>query len=178
MEGKMVMETMDKNEQREILKKYLGQYCRNKNKKEALKRRLGNIMYEMLGAKSVKYSSVPKSITNSIGNAPLDFVIKCEEIEERIKTQQKEMPATMLKVLDILDFLDTGSVEREILEYKYLDGDSWEKISKLSALSRTQCILYWNRGIDRLLEFKSVSETMKEYDKKLQKFESPYSTVH
>ena len=174
----MENETIDKNLQREILKKYLGQYCRNKNQKEALKRRLGKIKNEMIGVKTVKYSSTPRSTTNSIGNAPLDFAIKCEEIEERINTQKKEVQTAMLKVLDIMDFLDAGSTEREILEYKYLDGNGWEKISKLSALSRTQCILYWNRGIDKLLEFKSVRETLKEYEKKLQKFESPYSTVH
>ncbi|MFQ8778330.1 MAG: hypothetical protein ACLR78_14020 [Roseburia sp.] len=69
----------------------------------------------------------------------------------------------MLKVLDVLDFLDNGSLEKEIMEYKYLDGKTWDAIPDIANKSRSQCIEYWNRGLNKLLEFGKVQALLEEY---------------
>ena len=171
----IAIEVKEELEQRELLKRYLEQYRRQLKKKDILRRRLENIRLELLGTKGTRYSITPKSQTNAIGNEPLDFVIKCQDIEERMEAQRKNAMACMLKVLDVLDFLDNGSLEKEIMEYKYLDGKTWDAIPDIANKSRSQCIEYWNRGLNKLLEFGKVQALLEEY-KKMQENEKPDST--
>lgn len=171
----IAIEVKEELEQRELLKRYLEQYRRQLKKKDILRRRLENIRLELLGTKGTRYSITPKSKTNAIGNEPLDFVIKCQDIEERMEAQRKNAMACMLKVLDVLDFLDNGSLEKEIMEYKYLDGKTWDAIPDIANKSRSQCIEYWNRGLNKLLEFGKVQALLEEY-KKMQENEKPDST--
>lgn len=170
-----VKEETKQKEQKELLKRYLEQYRRQLKKKDILRRRLENIRIELLGTKGTRYSITPKSQTNAIGNEPLDFVIKCQDIEERMEAQRKSAMTCMLKVLDVLDFLDNGSLEKEIMEYKYLDGKTWDAIPDIANKSRSQCVEYWNRGLNKLLEFGKVQALLEEY-KKMQKNEKPDST--
>ena len=171
----IAIEVKEELEQRELLKRYLEQYRRQLKKKDILRRRLENIRLELLGTKGTRYSITPKSQTNAIGNEPLDFVIKCQDIEERMEAQRKNAMACMLKVLDVLDFLDNGSLEKEIMEYKYLDGKTLDAIPDIANKSRSQCIEYWNRGLNKLLEFGKVQALLEEY-KKMQENEKPDST--
>lgn len=150
-----------------LLKSYLEQYCRKKRRKKALERRLQNFRAEMMGTKAIRYSQMPKSRTYGVGNEPLEFTIKCEEIEERIRKEQKAGAVAMLKVMDILDFLN-DSKEKEILEYKYLDGYDWEIITKKMDLSKSRCGAYLNRGCSHLLQFAKIRKILEEYEKEIE----------
>lgn len=150
-----------------LLKRYLEQYCRKKSRKRALEKRLQNFRAEMLGTKAIRYSKTPKSRTYGVGNEPLEFTIKCEEIEERIRKAQKDGATAMLKVMDILDFLN-DSKEKEIMEYKYLDGYDWNTIMKRMGLSKSRCGAYLNAGCLHLLKFAKIRKILEEYEKEIE----------
>ena len=106
-------------EQKLLLKQYLGQYYYAKMKKKQLEARLRTFRENMLGTKGMQYSPVPRSQTNSVGDGPATQVIRAMEIEDRIESQKAEMAKTMLNVMKIMDFLPTDSTERSILEYRH-----------------------------------------------------------
>lgn len=151
-------------EMRTLLILYLSQYCKKRDRKRVLQKRLENFREEMTGTKGLNYSPVPRSHTNTISNEPLEFRIKCEEIEERIEKERKEAATAMLKVMDALSFLEADTEEKNILEYKYLDGDSWEEIQNKTCMCRSRCYDYWNAGLDRLLMFAKIRGILDEFD--------------
>ena len=71
-------------EQKLLLKQYLGQYYYAKMKKKQLEARLRTFRENMLGTKGMQYSPVPRSQTNSVGDGPATQVIRAMEIEDRI----------------------------------------------------------------------------------------------
>lgn len=150
-------------EQKLLLKQYLGQYYYAKMKKKQLEARLRTFRENMLGTKGMQYSPVPRSQTNSVGDGPATQVIRAMEIEDRIESQKAEMAKTMLNVMKIMDFLPTDSTERTILEYRHIDCLSWKQVCKESHMTRTPCNKYYNAGIDKLLTYKKVQSILQEF---------------
>lgn len=170
------MDTMELREEeltdehlKELLKLYLGQYFRRKRRRLVLQKRLENFREEMMGAKAIRYSPLPHSQTNNISDEPLEFRIKCEEIEEKIRREQKESASAMLKVMDMLAFLESESIEKEIMEYRYLDGDSWNEIMNKASMSRSRCNDYHVRGLEKLLQFAKVRKMLSDYERQIVK---------
>jgi len=153
---KMNKEQEKAKEQRQLLKKYLGQYYRAKMKRIQLERRLKNFREEMSGTKGMQYSLTPKSPSVKIGSSIEERVIRTIEIEERILKQQDKVQAAMLAVMELMDFLPLDSTERIILEYRYVDCLSWRQICREMSMTRTPCNRYYNLGIEKLLEFQDV----------------------
>ena len=91
------------------------------------------------------------------------FTLRKSEIESRIGEQKKQTEEGLLKVMDILDYLEPVSDERIVLELKYIDNLSWNEIRRKICLSRSSCFNAWNRGIDTLLTFKRVHKILEEY---------------
>ena len=143
-------------EQKLLLKQYLGQYYYAKMKKKQLEARLRTFRENMLGTKGMQYSPVPRSQTNSVGDGPATQVIRAMEIEDRIESQKAEMAKTMLNVMKIMDFLPTDSTERSILEYRHID-------CKEANMTRTPCNKHYNAGIDKLLTYKKVQSILQEF---------------
>ena len=150
-------------EQRLLLKKYLGQYYAARIKKRQLEIRLQTFRQDMVGTKGMQYSPVPRSRTNSVGDGPASMVVRAIEIEDRIESQKAEMNTTMLNVMKIMDFLPTDSIERRILEYRHIDCLSWKQVCKETNYSRQSCINYYNVGIDKLLTFKKVQKMIADF---------------
>lgn len=152
-------------EEKEALKQYLGQFYGAKAKKKQLEKRLRDIQCEKNNPISgMGYSLVPKSTTNKTNDGPAaSLMIREEEIVERIKNQQEIANKMMLKVMNIMDFLPLDSVERTILEYRYIDCLSWRDISKEINMTRTPCNEYYNKGIDALLNYKKINLIIQEY---------------
>ena len=150
-------------EQKLLLKQYLGQYYYAKMKKKQLEARLRTFRENMLGTKGMQYSPVPRSQTNSVGDGPATQVIRAMEIEDRIESQKAEMAKTMLNVMKIMDFLPTDSTERSILEYRHIDCLSWKQVCKEANMTRTPCNKYYNAGIDKLLTYKKVQSILQEF---------------
>lgn len=150
-------------EQKRLLKQYLGQYYNARAKKKQLETRLRNFREDMTGTKGMQYSPVPRSQTNSVGDGPATPVIRAMEIEERIESQKAEMAAAMLNVMKIMDFLPVDSTERAILEYRHIDCLSWKQVCKEVHLSRSSANDYYDKGIEKLLTFKKVHKILKEF---------------
>lgn len=158
------MEREEMEKQKTLLRKYLNQYYRKRKKKRDLTKRLDNFKEEMVGVKSIRYSKIPKSNTNTTVNEPLDFKIKCELIEQRIDSERKKAASAMLKVMDIIEYLDE-SQEKEVLEYRFLDGEPWKAIEKKMSMSKSRCIDYYNMGLEKLLSYKKIRVILEEYEK-------------
>lgn len=150
-------------EQRLLLKQYLGQYYAARIKKRQLEIRLQTFRQDMVGTKGMQYSPVPRSRTNSVGDGPASMVVRAIEIEDRIESQKAEMNTTMLNVMKIMDFLPTDSIERRILEYRHIDCLSWKQVCKETNMTRTPCNKYYNAGIDKLLTYKKVQVTIQKF---------------
>lgn len=150
-------------EQKLLLKQYLGQYYYAKMKKKQLEARLRTFRENMLGTKGMQYSPVPRNQTNSVGDGPATQVIRAMEIEDRIESQKAEMAKTMLNVMKMMDFLPAESTGRIILEYRHIDCLSWKQIAREMNYSRASCNNYYNAGIEKLLTFKKVQKMLEEY---------------
>lgn len=149
-----------------ILKRYLGQYVRAIKRRHQLEARLRSVCREMdrpIGG--INYSPVNISSSGvSAGSAA--FTLRKSEIESRISDQKKEIEANLLKIMDILDYLDPDSDERMILELKYIDNCGWREIEKRASMSRSSCFNCWNNGIKNLLGYKRVYKIVEEYAEK------------
>jgi DNA-directed RNA polymerase specialized sigma subunit len=147
----------EKNRKKEQLKDYLNQYYTGRMVRTQLERRLINIKEEMntpIGGHG--YVSVNMKNTKEAGPGAASFVYRLSEIETRIENQKNQVEKSLLKVMDILDFLEEGSPERMILELRFIDGRSWAEIEKEMHLCRRACFSYQNKALEKLLEFKKV----------------------
>ena len=80
----------------------------------------------------------------NVGCAGLSYEL--DEINTRIDEKIQELRKEYVKITDILEFLNDGSTERAILEYKYIDGLSWKGICDQEHLSKTPATQYWRKG--------------------------------
>ncbi len=158
------MEKDRQSEDRKILKEYLSQYYIGRLKRAQLERRLRNIQEEMktpIGG--LKYTPVNYGGTNTVGLGASSFVFRMSEIETRIEEQQSRTEEALLKVMDIMDFLDENSTERMILELRYIDCMSWAVIGREIHMGRSACFKYQDRALDKLLEHEKVQSSLRDY---------------
>lgn len=156
----------EKNRKKEQLKEYLNQYYIGRIMRTQLERRLKNIRDEMnapIGGHG--YDPVNVKNTKEAGPGAASFVYRLSEIETRIENQKTQVEKSLLKVMDILDFLEEGSTERMILELRFIDGRSWAEIEKEMHLCRRACFSYQNKGLEKLLGFKKVETLLKRQEK-------------
>lgn len=154
------------DEDKEVLKEYLNQYYTGRIKWSQLERRLKNIRAEMdtpIGGYG--YSPVNYGGTNKVGPGAASFVYRMSEIETRIEDQKSRVEKALLKVMDIMDFLEENSTERMVLELRFIDCKSWAAIEKEMHLSRRSCFDYQNRALEKLMGYKKVRTILENYQK-------------
>ena len=148
------------------LQLYLGQYSRAIRRRRILEKRLKAVCQEMdtpIGG--LNYSPVNYSSGNiSVGSAA--FTLRKSEIEARIKDQKAQAEVDLLRIMDILEYLDQNSDERTVLELRYIDMKSWGEIGRVMHLSRSSCFNYRDKGLETLLTFKRVVKIIEEYAEK------------
>ena len=152
-----------KKEDKELLKEYLNQYYICRMKRMQLEKRLKTIQEEMdtpIGG--YNYSPINHGGTNKVGSGAASFVYRMSEIETRIENQKARVEKALLKVMDIIDFLQENSTERMVLELRFIDCKPWANIEKEMHLSRRSLFAYQNRALEKLLEFKKVRILMKD----------------
>ena len=162
MDQKNKQQKSEGNEDKELLKQYLNQYYAGRIKRTQLERRLKNIQEEMatpIGGYG--YSPVNYGGTNKVGPGAASFVYRMSEIETRIESQKSRVEKALLKVMDIMDFLEENSTERMVLELRFIDCKPWAAIEKEMHLSRRSCFAYQERALDRLLTFKKVRQILR-----------------
>ena len=82
------------------------------------------------------------------------------ELAARIAAKRKELAGTALRVLDVIDLLPDGSLEKDIIELRHLHDMRWREIAKALGVSRSPCFLYYNKALNRLLEHERVRELL------------------
>lgn len=153
-----------KNEEKELLKAYLNQYNSGRIKRLQLEKRLKSIKEEMnMPIGGYGYSPVNYGGTNQVGAGAASFVYRISEIETRIEEQKKRVEKSLLKIMDVMDFLNESGTERMILESRFIDCKNWITIEKEMSLSRSSLFLYQDKGLEKLLQFKKIQQILKEY---------------
>lgn len=166
MDQKNKQRKNERNEDKELLKEYLNQYYTGRIKRSQLERRLKNIREEMntpIGGYG--YSPVNYGGTNKVGAGAASFVFRISEIESRIEDQKSRVEKALLKVMDIMDFLEENSTERMVLELRFIDCKSWPNIEREMHLSRSSLFSYQDKGLEKLLTYKKVRQILREYKK-------------
>ena len=145
-----------------FLNQYLSQYKHCIDKKKTLENRRKEIMREFdnpLGA--VKVDGMPKGSSCGAGCAALSF--RLDEINTRINEQIETSAKVLTDIMNIIDFLPENSRERSIIENRYIDRYSWNRVCRENNISRTPAVRIWRQGLYMLLEFKKVKQIAKEY---------------
>ena len=166
MDQKNKQRKNERNEDKETLKEYLNQYYTCRIKRSQLERRLKNIREEMntpIGGYG--YSPVNYGGTNKVGDGAASFVFRISEIESRIENQKSRVEKVLLKVMDIMDFLEESSTERMVLELRFIDCKAWPNIEREMRLSRSSLFSYQDKGLEKLLTYKKVRQILREYKK-------------
>jgi len=158
-------------ESRRILKRYLSQYFRAKEKQSALRSRLADLQEELRhpGVRIPPPDSTYQKGGSSSGAASLTF--KIADIEDRIQKQIGIEAKSVSDIMDILDFLPADSLERDILEFRHIDCKPWGEIMSLVHLTRSPCFEYYNKGLDKLLAFKKVRVTLEKFEARMRRDE-------
>ena len=150
-----------------ILDEYLFQYKRCIGRKRSLEHRRNEIVREFDHPLSgVSYDGMPRGSGVSVGCAALSY--RLDEIDTRIKEQMDKSVKVLAEIMDVIEFLPENSIERAIIEHRYIDRMKWWQICKEENLSRTPATNYWRKGLYYLLEFKKVQQIVKEYGEVLE----------
>lgn len=151
---------------KELLKRYLGQYRIAKKRTRVLKARLRQVQIDLdIPLSAVKYSDMPKGTDVSEGVAPV--VLRKIEIEERLTEQLSKTADTLSRVMEFIEYLPSMSAERSVLEYRYIDNMSWVAIERELNYSRSGCFKIFDNSLDKLLAFDGVRITLDDYKKEL-----------
>ena len=146
-----------------LLNQYLNQYRRCIGRKRSLEHRREEILREFENPLSgTSFSSIPYGSGDGLGCAALSF--RLDEIDTRIAEQVAISAKALTSIMDVIEFLPEDSLDRAIIEHRYIDRYGWEKICQIVHLSRTPATRCWRRGLYRLLEFKKVQKILSEYE--------------
>lgn len=148
----------------EALNQYLYQYRDSIRKKNILERRREEIRNEFNHPlQGVSYDGMPHSCGVSVGSAAISY--RLDEIDMKIADQIGKAQRLLIDIMNVIDFLDEKEYDlsRCIIENRYIDRMSWEKIGKENHASKSKVCRNWKKGLYRLLEFKKVQEILKEY---------------
>ena len=149
--------------EREAVKRYLQQYYMAKQKKRILEERHRVLSAELRGpttAPAFRTMPTAKPVHPDGAGA---VVFQIAEVEERIQKQQTEMARAVQNVMDLIDLLPIGSMERTVVEMRHIDGKRWEQIAKAVYLSRTAVFNYYNSALAMLLENERTKDFVGEF---------------
>lgn len=145
-----------------LLNSYLSQYRRCIERKKFLEKRRNDIIREFDNPlKGMSCDGMPHGSSEGTGCAALSF--RLDEINTKIREQIDKATKILTEIMDVIEFLPENSVEREIIEHRYLDGYNWGKTCRAENISRTPATKYWRKGLYKLLEFEKVKKILKEY---------------
>lgn len=152
----------------QLLNKYLNQYKICIGKKRSLEYRRRDILQEFNSPLSaIRMDGMPRGSSTGVGCAALSF--RLDEIESRISDQISKSEKVLTEIMDVIEFLPENSMERSVIEHRYIDRFSWDKVCRVEHISRTPAIRYWRKGLYALLEFKRITQVLHDYKQELLK---------
>ena len=112
----------------------------------------------------IRYTDMSKTRSRlSEGSAGLPMHLV--DIENRIDERLEEAEKILAQIWSIIELLPDGRMERAILEHRYIDRMSLEKICSVENLSKTPVMQYWRRGMNELAEKSLVKMILEECKK-------------
>ena len=136
--------------EREAVKRYLQQYHAAKQKKRILEERRRTLSAELRGPSTAPAFRAMPSAKPVHPDGAGTLVFQIADVEERIEAQQAEMARTVQNVMDLIDLLPIGSMERTVVEMRHIDSRKWERIASEVHMSRSRVIDYYNAALDTL----------------------------
>lgn len=160
------METQKSREARRTLKKYLSQYYRAKDRQKVLRHRLEDLQAELQhpSISTSRPSRTPRGKGRRPGGGADTLTLQIGDVEDRIQQQIEAEARSVAEIMDVLDLLPPGTIERDILEYRHIDCKSWDEIQELVHLTRSPCFEYYNRGLGMLLTYKKVRTALADFE--------------
>lgn len=161
------MDSNNQTESRRILKRFLSQYYRAKDKQAVLRARLASLQAELRhpGVSVPPQDGIP--VKGGVSNGAASLTFKIADIEERIQRQIEIEARSIIDIMDVIEFLPADTIERDILEYRHIDCKPWDKIMDCVHLTRSPCFEYYNKALDKLLTYKKVRVTLSEFEARL-----------
>ncbi|MCD7862843.1 MAG: hypothetical protein LUG61_04880 [Lachnospiraceae bacterium] len=151
----------------QLLDEYLTQYRICAIRKRSLERRRREILKEFgYPLSTVTYDGMPHGSSSGAGCEALP--LKLAEIDEKINQQISENTKILLQTIDIINLLPENSMDRVILEYRYIDCYGWRRICEAVPIGKTPAVRRWRRGLHTLIQKKIVREIIAEYSKQLE----------
>lgn len=86
-----------------------------------------------------------------------------EAMSVRLKKQQAQLTRAIQATADAIELLPPASLERAAIEMRHIDCASWTKIANRLYVSRSTAFNYYNRGLERMLEDKTVRQRVRKY---------------
>ena len=149
--------------EREAVKRYLQQYHAAKQKKRILEERRRTLSADLRGPSAAPaYRATPSAKPVHPDGAGA-VVFQIAEVEERIEAQQVEMAKAVQNVMDLIDLLPMGAMERTVVEMRHIDSKTWEQIAKEVYLSRSAVFNYYNTALDRLARNEQSGKLMGDF---------------
>ena len=136
--------------EREAVKRYLQQYHAAKQKKRILEERRRTLSAELRGPSTAPAFRAMPSAKPVHPDGAGTLVFQIADVEERIEAQQSEMAKAVQNVMDLIDLLPIGSMERTVVEMRHVDSRKWERIASEVHMSRSRVIDYYNAALDAL----------------------------
>lgn len=136
--------------EREAVKRYLQQYHAAKQKKRILEERRRTLSAELRGPSTAPAFRAMPSAKPVHPDGAGTLVFQIADVEERIEAQQAEMAKAVQNVMDLIDLLPIGSMERTVVEMRHIDSRKWERIASEVHMSRSRVIDYYNAALDAL----------------------------
>lgn len=149
------------SEDARVLDRYLMQYQYAIQAKKILENRMRRISSDF-AYRSPSFDGMPKASGPSDWNTAI--IYRLSEIQDRIRQQVEKASKSLADIMNIIDFLDVNSLERKVIESKYIDMNGWVELGRVNHASRSTSIRYWKKGLYQLLEYKRVQEILKEYE--------------
>lgn len=149
-------------EEAELLNQYLCQYKYCIGIKRTLEKRRLEILREFENPlKPRRMDGMPRGSSRQLGCDALPLWL--DEIDTKIKAQMENTKQVLVSIMDVINFLPESSMERAIIENRYIDCYNWEKVCKENHISRTPATRRWRKGLYILLEQKEVQKLLEEY---------------
>ena len=146
----------------EQLSQYLSQYKYCIGRKKSLERRRAEILQEFASPlRAVKIDGMPKG---SVSGTGCDSVsLRLDEIDTLIKEQIEASTEVLKDIMNVINLLPKNSLERSIIENRYIDRYDWNRVCRENHISRTPATKSWRKGLYMLLEFEKVRRILREY---------------
>lgn len=169
MKKRQQMREYDKKltDEAELLNRYLFQYKECIEKKKSLERRMAEIRKEFnCPIPAIQMDGMPRGNNVGEGSAAA-LVYRLDEIETKVNEQINKATKLLDNIMNVIDLLPENSLERSVIENRYIDRMGWDRVCRENYSSRSKINRYWKKGLYTLLEFKKVKMVLKEYENTL-----------